>query len=86
MDKFIENNQESLIKIYNENIKIQGNGILFIDYTESENLKVDCSFVPEKMIQEYCNKNKYLNYSIFENNNEKIIFLIFDKKNIFLIK
>jgi hypothetical protein len=86
MDKFIENNQKSLLKIYNENIKNQGNGILFIDYTQSKELKVDCSFVPENMIQEYCNKNEYLNYSIFENNTEKIVFLIFDKIKIFLIK
>jgi hypothetical protein len=87
MDKFIETNKEKLLNIYEENVKSQGNGILFIDFSESENLKVDCSFVPNNMIETFCSKQKYIDFNKVKNNiSDDVVFFIFDKKNLFLIK
>lgn len=86
MEKFLENNKDNLLKIYQENIKSQGEGILFIDYTQSDNGNVDCSFVPTNKIENFCSKNKYLNYLIVkEAIFKKAPFIIFNKDNIYFL-
>ena len=86
MEKFLENHKEDLLKIYKENIKSLGEGILFIDYTQSEKGNVDCSYVPINKIEDFCFKNKYLDYKIVTQAiSKKAPFIIFNHENIYFI-
>lgn len=60
MKEFVEKNKENLKKIYDEHYQ-QGNGLLFIDYTNPENINV--IFMPEDELEKFCEQYKIIEFS-----------------------
>jgi len=83
IDKFIKFNQDKLIEIYDESIKIHNTGLLYFQCDKEEN-NVDVMFLYEDKILEMMGKESW---EMLKNDaGDKKIFLIKESSNMYILK
>jgi len=83
IDKFIKFNQDKLIEIYDESIKIHNTGLLYFQCNKIKN-NVDVMFLYEDKIIEMMGKESW---EMLKNDaGDKKIFLIKESSNMYILK
>ena len=83
IDKFIKFNKDKLIEIYDENIEIYKDGLLYFQCDKEKN-NVDVIFLFEEKILEMLNKEDW--EMLKKDALEKKLFLIKEGSNMFILK
>ena len=83
IDKFIKFNQDKLIEIYDESIKIHNTGLLYFQCDKIKN-NVDVMFLYEDKILEMMGKESW--EMLKKDADDKKIFLIKEGSNMFILK